>query len=217
MVFPVVMYGCESWTVKNAECRRSDAFELWCWRRLLRVPWAPRRSNQSILKEISPEYSLEGLMLKLKLQYFGYLMQRTDSLEKTLMLGKTEGRRRRGWQDEMVGWDHWPDGHGFGWTPGVGDGQGGLACCSPWGHKESDMIKQLNWTELNWIISRQDYHLSQPCPSEEKQTNKQKLSTNLTLYEAYTNHWTNLRRAETKRKKEFNLEACKKETSNTIS
>ena len=95
-VFPVVMYGCESWTVKKAECRRTDAFELWCWRRLLRVPWTARRSNQSILKEISPEYSLEGLMLKRKLQSFGHLIQRTDSLEKTLMLGKIDGRRRRG-------------------------------------------------------------------------------------------------------------------------
>ena len=98
MVFPVVMYGCESWTIKKAEHPRIDAFELWCWRRLLRVPWTARRSNQSILKEISPEYSLEGLMLKLKFQYFGHLMRRTDSLEKTLMLGKIEGRRRRGWQ-----------------------------------------------------------------------------------------------------------------------
>ena len=96
MVFPVVMYGCESWTIKKAECRRTDAFELWCWRRLLRVPWTARRSNQSILKEINPEYSLEGLMLKLKLQYFGHLLRRTDSFEKTLMLGKIEGRRRRG-------------------------------------------------------------------------------------------------------------------------
>ena len=96
MVFPVVMYGCESWTVKKAECQRIDASELWCWRRLLRVPWTARRSNQSILKENSPDYSLEGLMLKLKLQYFGYLMQRTDSLEKTLKLGKIEGRRKRG-------------------------------------------------------------------------------------------------------------------------
>ena len=98
LVFPVVVYGCESWTVKKAECRRIDAFELWCWRRLLRVPWTARRSNHFILKEISPEYSLEGLMLKLKLQYFGHLMQRTDSLEKTLLLGKIEGRRRRGQQ-----------------------------------------------------------------------------------------------------------------------
>ena len=98
MVFPVVMYGCESWTIKKAECRRIDVFGLWCWRRLLRVPWTARRSNQSILKDISPECSLEGLMLKLKLQYFGHLMQRTDSLEKTLMLGKIEGRRRRGRQ-----------------------------------------------------------------------------------------------------------------------
>ena len=98
MVFPVVMYGCESYTIKKAECQRIDAFELWCWRRLLRVPWTARRSNQSILKEISPEYSLEGLMLKLKLQYFGHLMRRTDSFEKTLMLGIIEGRRRRGRQ-----------------------------------------------------------------------------------------------------------------------
>ena len=96
MVFPVFMYGCESWTVKKAEHRRIDAFELWCWRRHLRVPWTARRSNQSILKEISPEYSLEGLMLKLKLQSFGHLMQRTDSLEKTLMLGKIEGGKRKG-------------------------------------------------------------------------------------------------------------------------
>ena len=98
IVFPVVMYGCESWTIKNAEHRRIDAFELWCWRRLLRVPWTSGRSNQSILKEISPGCSLEGLMLKLKLQYFGHLMQRVDSFEKTLMLGKIEGRRRRGRQ-----------------------------------------------------------------------------------------------------------------------
>ena len=98
MVFPVVMYGCESWTIKKAECQRIDGFELWCWRRLLRVPWAARRSNQSILKEISPGFSLEGLMLKLKLQYFGHLMQRVDSLEKSLMLGGTGGRRRRGQQ-----------------------------------------------------------------------------------------------------------------------
>ena len=100
VVFPIVMYGCESWSIKKAELRIIDVFELWCWRRLLRVPWTARRSNQSILKEMSPEYSLEGLMLKLKLQYFGHLIRRTDSLEKTLMLGKIEGRRRR---DEMVG------------------------------------------------------------------------------------------------------------------
>ena len=98
MVFPVVIYGYERWTIKKAECRRIDAFELWCWKRLLRVPWTAKRSNQSILKEISPEYSLEGLMMKLKREYFGNLMQRTDSLGKTLMLGKIEGRRKRGWQ-----------------------------------------------------------------------------------------------------------------------
>ena len=111
MVFPVVMYGCESWSVKKAECRRIDAFELWCWRRLLRVPWTARRSSQSILKEISPGCSLEGLMLKLKLQYFGHLMWRVDSLEKTLMLGGIGGRRRSGWQRMR-----WLDGTPTWWT-----------------------------------------------------------------------------------------------------
>ena len=150
MAFPVVMYGCESWTVKKAERRRIDAFELWCWRRLLRVPWTARRSNQSILKEISPEYSLEGLMLKLKLQYFGHLMQRVYSLEKTLMLGGIRGRRRRGWQRMR-----WLDGITNSMDMSLskliefGDGQGGLACCNSWGCKESDMTERLNWTELN--------------------------------------------------------------------
>ena len=140
MVFPVVIYGCESWTIKKAERRRTGVFELWCWRRLLRVPCTARRSNQSILKEISPEYSFEGLMLKLKLQYLGHVMQRTYSLEKTLMLGKMEGRRRRGQQEnEMVGWHHQLDGHEFEQALGIGDGQGSLVCCSPWGGKESDM------------------------------------------------------------------------------
>ena len=106
MIFPVVMYGCESWTIKKAECRRIDAFELWCWRRFLRVLWATRRSNQYSLKEISPEYSLKGLMLKLKFQYFCHLMRRAESFEKTLMLGKIEGRRKRETEDEMVGWCH---------------------------------------------------------------------------------------------------------------
>ena len=114
MVFPVVMYGCENWTIKKAERRRIDAFELWCWRRLLRVPWTVRRSNQSMLKEIGPGCSLEGLMMRLKLQYSGHVMRRADSLEKTLMLGKTEGRRRRGRQDEMVGRHHRLSGHEFG-------------------------------------------------------------------------------------------------------
>ena len=146
MAFPVVMYGCEIWTIKKAECQSIDAFELWCWRGLLRVPWTARRFHQSILKEISPEYSLEGLMLKLKLQYLGHLMWRTDSLEKTLMLGKIEGRRRRGRQDEMVGWCYWLDGHEFEQATGVGDEQGSLECCSPWGPKELD-TSELNWTE----------------------------------------------------------------------
>ena len=144
MVFPVIMYGCESWTIKKAECQRVDAFEL-CWRRLLRVPWTARRSNQSILKKISPGCSLEGLMLKLKLQYSGHLMQRADSFEKTLMLGKIESRRRRGRQRmRWLEWHHRLNGHGFGWTLGVGDGQGGLACCGSWGHKEPDRTEWLN-------------------------------------------------------------------------
>ena len=126
IVFPVVMYGCESFTIKKAEWQRTDAFGLWCWWRLLRVPWTARRSNQSIFKEINPEFSLEGLMLRLKHQYFGHLMWRTDLLEKTLMLGKIEGKRRRGWQDEMVGWHDRFNGHEFEQAPGVGDGQGSL-------------------------------------------------------------------------------------------
>ena len=130
--------------MKKAEHQRIDVFELWCWRRLLRVPWTARRSSLSILKEISPEYSLEGLMLKLKLQHFGHLMQRTDSLEKTLMLGKIEGRRRMGRQRMR-----WLEGitdskDESEQAPGVGDGQGSLACCSPWGFKELDMTGQLN-------------------------------------------------------------------------
>ena len=152
IVFPVVLHGYESWTIKKAECQRIDAFELWYWRRLLRVPWTARRSSQSILKEISPECSLEGLMLKLKLQYFGHLMQRADSLEKTLMLGKIEGRRIRG-QQRMRWLDGITDSMNMGLGGlGVGDGQGGLACCSSWGHRESDMTEWLNWTETQTLV-----------------------------------------------------------------
>ena len=145
MVFPVVMYGCESWTVKKAKRQRIDAFELWCWRGLLRVPWTARRSNQSILKENSPGISLEGMMLKLKLQYFGHLMWSIDSLEKTLRLGEIgaggEGHDR-GWGGWMVSLTRWT----WVWVNSrVGDGQGGLACYDLWGRKESDMTEQLNW------------------------------------------------------------------------
>ena len=146
MVFPLVMYGCESWTVKKAERPRIDAFELWFWRRLLRVPWTGRRSNQSILKEISRECSLEGMMLKLKLRYFGHLMWRVDSLEKT-DAGRDWGQEEKGTtEDEMAGWHNRLDGHEFEWTPGDGDGQGGLACCDSCGRKESDTLSWFVYT-----------------------------------------------------------------------
>ena len=138
MVFPIVMHGCESWIIKKVECWRINVFQLSCWRRLLRVLWTVRRSNQSILKENNYEYSLEGLMLKLKLQYSAHLMWRADSLEKTLMLGKTEYRRENtgATEDEMVGWHHWLNAHEFEQTPGDDERQGSLACSSPWGHKD---------------------------------------------------------------------------------
>ena len=146
MVSPVVMCWCESWTLKKAERWSIDAFELWCWRRLLRVPWTAKRSNQSILKEISPGCSLEGMMLKLKLQYFGHLMQ-SWLIGKDSDAGRDWGQEEKGTtEDEMAGWHHWLDECESEWTPGVGDGQGGLACCDSWGRKESDTTERLNWT-----------------------------------------------------------------------
>ena len=149
IVFPVVMYGCESWTIKKAECWRTDTFELWCWRRLLRAPWTARRSNQSILKEISPEYLLKGLMLKLKLQYFSHLMLRADSFEKTSMLEKVEGRRRRGWQ-RMRGWMAsptqwtavWVNSGSWWWT-----GRPGVLWFMGLQRVRHDGATEMNWTE----------------------------------------------------------------------
>ena len=139
MVFPVAMYGCESWMIKKAECQRTDAFELWCWKRLLRVPWTARRSNESFLKEINLEYSLEGPMLKRMLQYFGHLMQRAIT-GKDPDEGKDWGQEEKGaTEDEMVGWHHRLSGHEFEQTLGDSEGQGSAACCSPWGLKESDI------------------------------------------------------------------------------
>ena len=153
LVFLVIMHGCESWTIKKAEHQRIDTFELWCWRRLLRVPWTARRSNQAILKEISPEYSLEWLMLKLKLQFFGYLMWRTYSLEKTLMLGNIEGRRRRvdrewdGWMVLPTWWTWvWASSRSWWWAgePGMLQSMGLQRVRHHW-------VTELNWTELNWM------------------------------------------------------------------
>ena len=153
MVFPVIMYECESWTIKKAECQRIDGFELWCWRRLLRVPWNARRSNQSILKEINSGYSLEGLMLKLNVQCFGHLMRRANSLEKTLMLGKIEGRRRMG-QQRM----RWLDGITDSMDMSLGKlpelvMDRVLVFYSSWCHKESDTTEWLNWTDLQHYVS----------------------------------------------------------------
>ena len=145
MVFPVVMYGCKSWTIKKAECQRIYAFELWCWRRLLRIPWTSRGSNQSNLHEINLEYSLEELMLKLKFQYFGHLIEKSWLIGKDPDAGKDWVQEEKGaTEGKMVGWHHWLNGHEFKQTPGDREGQGSLACCSSWGHKESDTTLWVN-------------------------------------------------------------------------
>ena len=148
MVFPVVMYGCESWTIQKPEHQRIDAFELWCWRRLLRVPWTAKRSNQFILKEINPEYSLEGLLLKLKFQYFGYLMQKADSLEKILMLGRLRIGGKGATEDMMVGWHHLLKGYEFEQILGDSEGQVSLVCCSSQDAKRWTWLS--HWTTRSW-------------------------------------------------------------------
>ena len=154
MVFPVVMYGCESWTVKKAECWRIDGFELWCWRRLMRVPWTARRSNQSILKEISPELSLEGLILKLETPVLWPPHAKSWLIGKDSDDGRDWGKEEKGMtEDKMAGWHHRLDGHEFEWTPGVGDGQGGLECCNSW----SCRVRRDWATELNWSRFENDH------------------------------------------------------------
>ena len=153
MVSPVVMYSCESWTIKKADYR-IDTFKLWCWRRLLRVPWTARRSNQSILKEINPKYSLEGLMLKLKLQNFGHLMVKSWLIGKDPDARKYWGQEKGTTEDEMVGWHHWLNGHEFEQTLGDGERQGSLACYSPWGCKELDMTEWLKNNQKKILLER---------------------------------------------------------------
>ena len=150
MVFPVVMYGCEICTIEKADHQRIDTFEMWHGRRLLRVPWTARRSNQSILKEISPEYSLERWMLKLELQSFGQVMQRADSLKRPWCWERLKQEENGTTEDEMVEWHHWLNGYEFEQALGDGEGQRSLVCCSPWGSKESGTTERLNWTEQNF-------------------------------------------------------------------
>ena len=154
----MVIYGCESWTVKKAEHQRIDAFELWCWRRVLRVPWTARRSNQSILKDISPGIFLVRNDAKAETPVLWPPHANTWLNGKDCDAGRDRGQEEKGMtEDEMAGWHHWLNGRGFEWTPGVGVGQGGLACCNSWGYKDSDMTERLNWTELNWWMRELKY------------------------------------------------------------
>ena len=161
MFVPVVRYGCESWTTKKAESRRIDALELWCWRRLFRVPWKAKRSNQSILKEIGPEYSLEGLMLKLKFQFLAPSCEELTHLKRPWCWKDWRREEKGTTKDEMVGWHHRLNGHGFERTPGVGDGQGGLECCSPWSSRvRNNWATDLNWYDLASEVTKHHFHLS---------------------------------------------------------
>ena len=152
MVFPVIMYGCENWTIKKAEHRRVDAFELWCWTRPLRVPWTAKRANQSILKEMRPECSLEGLILKLKLTILRPPDAKSWLIWKDSEVGKDRRQEKGMTEDEMAGWHHRLHRHEFKWIPGVDDGQGGLVCCSPWACKESHKIEWLNWNDIQKAV-----------------------------------------------------------------
>ena len=171
---------CENWTIKKAEHQRIDAFELWCWKRLLKDPWTSRRSNQPILREINPEYSLEGLMLKLKLQYFGHLMWTTDSSEKSVMLGKIEGKKeKRVSEDEMAGRHYQCNEHEPEQTLGDGEGQGGLMCCRPWGGQESDTTGRLNNNTAGGNVKRRIHFRKQFCSSSKSSTGLSYNSTTL--------------------------------------
>ena len=163
MVFPAVIYRCESWTIKKAECWRINAFELWCWRRLLRVPWTARRSNQSILKEINPEYSLEGLSWSWSSNTLATWWEEPTHWRSPWCWERLKAEEKGTTEDEMAGWHHWINGHEFEQALGVGDGQGRLPCCNPWGHKELDTTERLNWTECTCFSGTLLIHPTLSC------------------------------------------------------